>query len=37
MKLMTRMLILTILLLSIAAGLIALQPDHFQVRRSIRK
>lgn len=36
MKLLTRMLILTILLLSIAAGLIALQPDHFQVRRSIR-
>jgi hypothetical protein len=36
MKLLTRMLLLTILLLSIAAGLVALQPDHFQVRRSIR-
>ncbi len=36
MKLLTRMMLLTILLLSIAAGLIALQPDHFQVRRSIR-
>lgn len=36
MKLLTRMLILTVLLLSIAAGLIASQPDHFQVRRSIQ-